>query len=84
MNESVNYISLIEKLIRPLLTHQEDLRIKEFPSEDEIILIQVMVNQEDLDYLVKKKGKVANAIRTIIYAAGSRACTKIKINFDSY
>jgi uncharacterized protein len=84
MGKSVNYISMIENLIRPLITHQDDLRIKEFPSEDEAILIQVMVNQEDLGCVIGKNGKVANAIRTIAYAAGSKECIKIKINFDSY
>ena len=84
MNNSVNYISIIETLIRPLITHQDDLRIKEFPSEDDAILIQVMVNQEDLGYVIGKNGKVANAIRTIAYAAGSKKCERVKINFDSY
>ena len=45
MKATVNYISLIENLIRPLIQHQEDLRIKEFPSEAEYILFQVMVNE---------------------------------------
>ena len=48
MEASVNYISLIENLIRPLIQHPDDLRIKEFPSEAEYILFQVMVNEEDL------------------------------------
>jgi len=84
MSNQVNYLSIIENLIRPLILHQDDLRIKEFPSEDDIILIQVMLNQEDLGFVIGKNGKVANAIRTIAYAAGSKAGIKIKINFDSY
>lgn len=84
MKSSVNYISLIENLIRPLLQHQEDLRVKEFPSEDEHLLFQVMVNQEDLGRVIGKQGKTANAIRTIAYAAGSKHRKKIKINIDSY
>ena len=84
MEASVNYISLIENLIRPLIQHQEDLRIKEFPSEDEYILFQVMVNKEDIGRVIGKQGKTANAIRTSAYAAGSKNRKKIRINIDSY
>ena len=84
MKSSVNYISLIENLIRPLINMQEDLYIKELPSETEHILIQVIVNKQDLGRVIGKQGKVANAIRTLAYATGSQQHKKIKINFDSY
>ena len=84
MEASVNYISLIENLIRPLINHPDDLRVKEFPSEAEYILFQVMVNEEDLGRVIGKQGNIANAIRTIAFAAGSQHKKKIKIDFDSY
>lgn len=84
MKSSVNYISLIENLIRPLIEHPDDLRVKEFPSEDDYLLVQVMVNQEDLGRVIGKQGKTANAIRTLAYAAGSKNRKKIRINIDSY
>lgn len=84
MTESVNYISLIENLIRPLIQHQEDLRIKEFPSDDENILFQVMVNEQDLGRVIGRQGKTAKAIRTIAFATGSRDHKKIRVNIDSY
>ena len=72
MESSVNYISLIENLIRPLINFQEDLYIKELPSGTEHILIQVVVNKQDLGRVIGKQGKVANAIRTLAYAMGSQ------------
>ena len=84
MKASVNYISLIESLIRTLIQHQEDLRIKEFPSDDEYILFQVMVNEQDVGRVIGRQGKIANAIRTIVYAAGSKEKKKIRVNIDSY
>ncbi|MGL4337687.1 MAG: KH domain-containing protein [Turicibacter sp.] len=80
----MSYISLIENLISPLINHLEDLRVKEFPSEDEAILFQVMVNQDDLGRVIGKQGKTINAIRTIVYAAGSKENKKVRINVDSY
>lgn len=80
----MNYISLIENMIRPLIIHQEDLRIKEFPSEGDAQLIQVFVNQEDLGRVIGKQGRVADAIRTLAFSAGAKHQTKLKINFDAY
>ena len=80
----MSYVSLIEHLIFPLITHQEDLRVKEFPSEDDSTLFQVMVHQDDLGRVIGKQGKTINAIRTIIYAAGAKDGKKVRINVDSY
>lgn len=84
MKSSVNYLSLIENLIRPLIDYQEDLCIKELPSETEYVLIQVIVNKQDLGRVIGKQGKVANAIRTLAYAMAYQKHKRIKINFDSY
>lgn len=80
----MNYISILENLIRPLLVHQDDLRIMEFPSDNDAALFQVMVNQDDLGRIIGRQGSVANAIRTIAYAASSVEGTRLKINFDKY
>jgi len=84
MSTSVNYLSLIENMIRPLIDHPEDLRVKEFPSEDDARFIQVFVNQEDLGRVIGKQGKVASAIRTLAISAGAKDQIKLKINFDAY
>ena len=80
----MNYLSLIENMIRPLIDHPEDLRVKEFPSEDDARFIQVFVNQEDLGRVIGKQGKVASAIRTLAISAGAKDQIKLKINFDAY
>ena len=80
----MNYISLVENMIRPLIDCPEDLRVKEFPSEDDIRLIQVFVNREDLGRVIGRQGKVANAIRTLAVGLGAKDGIKLKINFDAY
>ncbi len=80
----MSYVSLIEHLIYPLITHQEDLRVKEFPSEDDSILFQVMVHREDIGRVIGKQGKMINAIRTIVYAAGAKDGKKVRVNVDAY
>ncbi len=81
---AVNYEKLIKDLVNPLVTHPEDLMVKKFSEEDEMLTIQVIVNQEDLGRVIGKNGRIANAIRTIAYASASREGKKININIDSF
>ena len=81
MKSSVNYISLIENLIRPLIHYQEDLFIKELPSETEYILLQVIVNKQDLGRVIGKQGKMAKAIRSIMKAIATREHKKVNVEF---
>ena len=80
----MSYVSLITQLIHPLIVHQEDLRVKEFLSDDDSILFQVMVHQEDMGRVIGKQGKTMKAIRTIVYAAGAKEGQKVSINVDAY
>ena len=81
---AVNYEKLIKDLVTPLVTHPEDLMVKKFSEEDELLTIQVIVNQDDLGRVIGKNGRIANAIRTIAYASASREGKRITINIDSF
>ncbi len=81
---AVNYEKLIKDLVNPLVTHPEDLMVKKFSEEDEMLTIQVIVHQDDLGRVIGKNGRIANAIRTIAYASASREGKKITINIDSF
>jgi predicted RNA-binding protein YlqC (UPF0109 family) len=84
MGISVNYLSLIENMIRPLILQPEDLRVKFFPSEDDAQLIQVFVSRGDLGRVIGKQGRTASAIRTLAISAGAKDGVRLKINFDAY
>ncbi len=81
---AVNFEKVILDLVTPLVVHPEDLVVKKFSEDDESITIQVLVNEEDLGRVIGKGGKIANAIRTIAYAAASRIGKKINIDIDSF
>lgn len=81
---AVNYETLIKDLVKPLVIHPEDLMVKKFSEEADMLTIQVIVNQEDLGRVIGKNGRIANAIRTICYASASREGKKITINIDSF
>ena len=81
---AVNYEKLITDLVKPLVVHPEDLMVKKFSEDENMLTIQVIVNQEDLGRVIGKNGRIANAIRTIAYASASRVGKKITINIDSF
>jgi len=81
---AVNFEKLIQELVSPLVVFPEDLLVKKFSEDEEAITIQVLVNKDDLGRVIGKGGKIANAIRTIAYAAASRIGKRVNIDIDSY
>lgn len=81
---AVNFEKVILDLVTPLVVHPEDLVVKKFSEDETSMTIQVLVNAEDLGRVIGKGGKIANAIRTIVYAAASRLGKKINIDIDSF
>lgn len=81
---AVNYETLIKNLVTPLVIYPEDVMVKKFSEDEDMLTIQVIVNQEDLGRVIGKNGRIANAIRTISYASASREGKKITINIDSF
>ncbi|MBN2605431.1 MAG: KH domain-containing protein [Bacilli bacterium] len=81
---AVNYEKLIKDLVQPLIINPEDLMVKKFSEDGDMLTLQIIVNQEDLGRVIGKNGRIANAIRTIAYASASREGKKITINIDSF
>ena len=80
---AINYEQLIADLIKPLVMNPDDVMVKNFSEENDILTIQVIVNQEDLGRVIGKNGRIANAIRTIAYASASKEGKRVQINIDS-
>jgi len=81
---AVNFEKLIQELVSPLVVFPEDLLVKKFSEDEDVITLQVLVNKDDLGRVIGKGGKIANAIRTIAYAAASRIGKRVNIDIDSY
>ncbi len=77
-------IELTTFIVKSLVDEQELVSVKEFPtSEDDTILIEVMVSNSDMGKVIGKKGKTANAIRNLVQVA-SKENKKVKLNFDAF
>ncbi|MFS0778668.1 KH domain-containing protein [Neobacillus sp. 3P2-tot-E-2] len=67
---------LIESIVKPLVDFPEDVRVN-INEEDQRITYYLTVNKTDMGKVIGKQGRVAKAIRTVVYAAGSSQQKKI-------
>lgn len=79
-----NYEKFVSDLVSPLILHPEEMVVKIFSEENDLITMQIIVNPEDVGRIIGKKGRVINAIRTISYALVAKDRKKIEISVDSF
>ena len=82
----MDLVGLTEKIVKSLVLDEESVSVKEFPTEEEnVILIQVMVREDDMERVIGKAGKTANAIRTLVQASSTLKENKyVKIDIDKF
>ena len=78
-------VELTDFLVKNLVKDPEMVAVKELEGEDDTILIQVLVNESDIGWVIGRGGVIANSIRTIVQAAAYvNGNQKVKINIDSF
>ncbi|MGP4106958.1 KH domain-containing protein [Virgibacillus sp. L01] len=71
--------ALIESIVTPLVDQPEDIVVTE-TEEDAKIVYHLSVNQDDVGKVIGKNGRIAKAIRTVVYAAKSDANKRIYLD----
>lgn len=81
----MNLVELTEYLVKNVAKEPEMVSVKRFDDEDDYIIIQVMIDSNDMGAVIGSKGKIANAIRTIVQASAYiNGEKKVRINIDSF
>lgn len=62
---------LVDYIARAIVDHPQEVEVNEVEGEKSII-IELKVNDEDMGKVIGKKGRIANAIRTVVKAAATR------------
>jgi predicted RNA-binding protein YlqC (UPF0109 family) len=62
---------LVERIAKSLVDHPDDVVVAEVEGEQTTVL-ELRVAQEDLGKVIGKKGRTAQAIRTIVNAGGMK------------
>ena len=81
----MNLVDLTSYLIKSLVKDSESVSVKQFETEEDIVLIEVLVSSDEIGSVIGKNGKIANSIRTIVQASSYLNGNKrVKINIDSF
>ena len=82
----MDLVALTEKIVKSIVKDEDSVSVKEFPTdEDNVILIQVMVSEDDMARVIGKGGRVSNAIWTLVQASSSLQDNKyVKIDIDKF
>ena len=82
----MDLVALTEKIVKSLVVNPDGVSVKEFPTEEEnVMLIQVMVEEDDIGRVIGREGRTANAIRTLVQASSVLHENKyIKIDIDKF
>ena len=70
---------LVEFLVRSLVEKPDEVEVEEFEEDGDLIL-EVTVAEDDLGRVIGRGGRIANAIRTVARAAGSRGDRRVVVD----
>ncbi|WP_010649358.1 KH domain-containing protein [Oceanobacillus massiliensis] len=71
--------ALIESIVASLVDYPEDIVITE-KEEDAKIIYHLAVNPDDVGKVIGKNGRIAKAIRTVVYAAKTEGNKRIYLD----
>lgn len=72
---------LIVTIVKPLVDFPDDVHV-DVIEEDQRVTYKLSVNKTDMGKIIGKQGRVAKAIRTVVYAAGSTQQKKIYLEIS--
>jgi uncharacterized protein len=70
---------LVEFLARCLVEDPEAVRVDEFEENGDVVL-EVEVADDDLGRIIGRRGRIANALRTVAKAAATRADKRVIVD----
>ncbi len=80
----MDLVGLTSYLIKSLVKDSESVSVRGFESENDELVIEVLVSADEIGAVIGKNGKIANSIRTIVQASSYLNGNKrVKINIDS-
>lgn len=78
----MDYELFVGELIKPLVLKPEEVIVSTISENGKNIELQVLVDSEDLGRVIGRKGRIANSIRTIVYACAARNGDFVEITIN--
>jgi uncharacterized protein len=70
--------SLVELLVKALVDTPEAVVVNETQGNS-VVIIEITVAPDDVGKVIGKEGRIANAIRTVVKAAGAKHGKKVTV-----
>lgn len=74
-------VALIEYLVRAIATQPDQVVVEEEDRGDHIV-IHVQCADEDKGRIIGREGRVANAMRSLLHVASTRAGVRASLNIE--
>ncbi|CDQ19764.1 RNA-binding protein (KH domain) [Halobacillus karajensis] len=71
--------ALIETIVTPLVDHPDNI-VVDVKEESHKVVYHLSVHPDDFGKVIGKNGRIAKAIRTVVYAAGSDSEKRIYLD----
>ncbi len=73
--------ALIEYLARALARHPDDVVVEEERHGDRVVL-HLYVNEADKGRVIGREGRIANAMRSLLHVAATRAGVRASLDIE--
>ena len=78
-------VLLTETIVKALVKDPDSVSVKQFETDEDYILIQIMIDKDCMGSIIGREGKIANAIRTVVQASSYiNGNKKVRINIDYF
>ena len=68
----------VEQVVKALVNHPEDVRTER--TVDEMgVLVTLHINQEDMGYVIGRRGQTARALRTLLRIVGAKNNARVNL-----
>ncbi|MGO4887807.1 KH domain-containing protein [Anaerobacillus sp. MEB173] len=69
---------LVESIAKALVDHPDDVHVTE-TNHEQTLTIKLSVNPADMGKVIGKQGRIAKAIRSVVYAAAANQKKRINV-----
>ncbi|MTH52718.1 KH domain-containing protein [Bacillus mangrovi] len=74
-------VGLIETIVKPLVDEPDAVSVEE-EVQSRTVVYRLTVSKNDIGKVIGKQGRIARAIRSVVYAAGTRSSKRIQLEIN--
>ena len=71
---------LLEYLAKALVDHPDQVKVESFDEPEGALVLELGVHEDDYGHVIGRGGRTAQALRTVVKAAGSRHDRRVLVD----